>query len=188
MATIPLHRLFLAAPLTATEQQALAAFRRQHRHCERPGFRWLPAENLHLTVFFLDAVAATDTAALSTALHSVCTTTTPVSLTFAAFSAQPARQPRLLWAQYQPASRFTALTRAMGAVCQPFLRAPAAPHKTVIPHITLARIKPPTPVGELAQHSTLPDFTVTRLELWQSVTGPHSTRYSALAAFTLSAP
>lgn len=179
-------RLFLAAPLTAAEQQALAAFRRQHSHFERASFRWLPEQNLHVTVFFLGAVTVDNSNALISALHSVCADTAPVTLNFAAFSVQPRRLPRMLWAQYQPHPQFTALVNRTGSACQPFRQEPAGPLKhIVIPHITLARMKPGPRPYELMQSITLPDFTLDHLELWQSTNSPQGTQYSGLASFRL---
>lgn len=176
------QRLFLALPLDDPTREGIQLFREDNRHLQQPGFRWVAAENLHITVFFLGAVRVAEQATLGAALAPVFSAGTPLRLHFEAFTVQPRRRPRMIWGRYHTDPAFTALANAAAGACAPFLLEPPRHFPEPIPHITVARLKkpPPEPVGR-----ELPALAVSRVELWRSASGPRGVVYTALAGWNL---
>lgn len=176
-------RLFIALPLSSAVREGIQQFRSHHAHLEQPGFRWLPLENLHITLFFLGPVLAKDIEPLSAALKPLIAASAPLELVFERFSAQPARQPRMLWAQFQFDKPFAELAYGLAKICRPYLLTPDKSHHKPIPHVTIARAKSFAEKPILDNESALPNLTVRRAELWQSETGPKGSVYSSLTGF-----
>lgn len=176
------QRVFVALPLSEAVRQGIAQFRDLHPHLEQPGFRWLPLENLHITLFFLGSVRLQDIHPVCEQLRPLLAAGAPLELIFQKFSAQPPKQPRMLWAQFQPQARFIELATQVAGLCRPYLLNLRQAPKP-IPHITLARAKRFAGPPVLDNHVRLPDLIVQRAELWRSATGPRGSVYTSLAVF-----
>lgn len=178
------QRLFIAVPVPPDLQEIL----RQHCQSFFPGeaIRPLPAANLHLTVYFLGEVPATQRPTITQALQAVAATHAPFTLNLANLEPGPkASSPRLIWARCRPQPAFTEL---VAAVYRQLARRPPD-YADPIPHITLARFRKdqPRPVSlptvDLAeQHVTLPVLSVA---LWESALQSPHPAYRILAEFAL---
>jgi RNA 2',3'-cyclic 3'-phosphodiesterase len=190
----PSRRLFLALDLPAAARGLLAG-------CTEalPGARWVPAEQLHLTLRFLGKVEEAAVDGLRAVLAAVRAPPFELGLTGLglfppAVAGGRAAAPRVLWAGVSPAGPVQALKRAIDARLGPD---PEAAGRAFSPHVTLARFKAPhdqdlpTQLAEyLARRGGLGSdlFPVRAFRLYESRTLPGGPEYAALADFPLVAP
>jgi len=183
----PTRRLFLALPLDDATRQGIRTFRERNQHLEGPGFRWVAAANLHITVFFLGAVREGEREALQATLAPLLAAAAPLALAFEDFTVQPRRRPRMIWARYRLQPAFTALAGAVTGACEPFLLASGRRFPEPVPHITVARLKK-SPGEPVREGLALPELTAARVELWESAPGPRGVVYTALVGWRLGPP
>jgi RNA 2',3'-cyclic 3'-phosphodiesterase len=171
-------RLFVALPLPQPLRARLAGYARP-----LPGVRWLPADNLHLTVHFLGDVDEGALPPLAEALAGACRAQPAFELAFERIGPAPRRRPRMVWAWAGAEPRLAALAEAVAAAAAPC--APAArPPRTEHPHVTLARLRGGAPAG-LPDEPTEERVRVTACELVQSRLGPGGAAYTALVVLPL---
>jgi len=175
-------RLFIAIELPDRHNRDLELLR-----ADIPGSRWVPAEQLHLTLAFLGEVAEETAALLARELSRICAS--PFTLSFAGTGCFPNRhQPRVVW---------------VGIKAEPCLTARAYKvHETVLacgipqeerpfsPHLTLARLKLPgaretAAFLDLHRSVTMPPFPVTEFILFQSQLTRQGAVHLPLRRFTL---
>lgn len=179
------QRVFLALPLSKDIQHGIQRFRHQHTHLERSGFRWIPAENLHITLFFLGDILLRETGPVCDHIRAIMVESPSMELTFKTFSVQPRKNPRMIWAQFHAHDCFADLSSRLANACQPFLLKPQQKHKKPIPHVTIARIKGFTKELAVNNELELPKLSVRCAELWLSEFGAGRTTYTPLATFDL---
>jgi 2'-5' RNA ligase len=177
-------RLFLALDLP---EQGRAELRQLC--CGLPGARWLPPEQLHLTLRFL---GETDKAMFRTISHALAEIRCP------AFSIQlrgigffpPRKTPHTLWAGIDTSEELLLLRRKIASVSAAVGLAPE--QRKFTPHVTLARLRntPPDKIGGfLMQHSLLapPPFQVSAFRLYSSVLRRSGAEHYAEAEYPLTA-
>lgn len=151
-----------------------------------PGFRWVPPQNLHLTLQFLDSVDASRVEALAAALGRLSTRAFDTQLgTVGTFGG--ARRPRVLWLEVRNgadelrslASEVLQKTCTLGF---------ASEDRPFMPHLTLARSRDPrgTPYGELPEAPALAAWRVAEVVLFRSDLRPSGAVYTALHRLPLS--
>lgn len=178
-------RLFVAVALSEAHKAAIRAYQQVYRHKR---IRFVPEENLHLTLHFIGEADEQGLPQLQERLAWVAAEHPPFTLTFQETAPGPKlRFPRLIWTRFAEHPGFSALSTAL---CQA-LDAAAGAYGKFIPHITIARLKqdrgklPDLPV---VQNPGLPDLAVNSFALWQSrLQSPHPV-YSILADFPLTGP
>ena len=178
-------RLFLAIEMPAEVKEILSTLRRDIH-----GVRWVPPEQLHLTLLFLGELAPENLDRLCTTLATIAIA--PFSLTFDRTGCFPRpAAPRILWAGIIPhpvLSRLVLLVREAAADCGVIVD-----EKPFSPHITLARIKHPKPcpvtgfTGRPITDKKLP-VPVDRFILYQSTLTSQGAIHEAVRAFRLAAP
>lgn len=172
----------MAAPLPAALQEKLSA---QLQHFENPALRFLPPQNLHLTLYFIGNVPQQELSQIKQKLTRVAERHQPFTLQFERTEPGPKpRHPRLIWARFAPHSAFEALSWEL---TEELAEHPPAKQKS-IPHITLARFRkdtpPPKQLPAISSEKPL-ELPVQELALWESVLGsPHPT-YSVLERYPL---
>lgn len=175
-------RLFVATPLPAVLLQELQQHLQQFTH---PALRFLPPQNLHLTLYFIGNVPAEELPGIKDRVARVARQHQPFTLQFEQTEPGPKpRHPRLIWARFAPHASFEALSRQL---TEELAAQPPANHKA-IPHITLARFRkdsqPPRDLPVVTSEKPL-ELPVQEVGLWQSVLGsPHPT-YSVLERYPL---
>ncbi len=183
-------RLFVALDLAPSPRAALAAL------CAGiPAARWVPPEQLHVTLRFLGQVADDRVAGLQAALAGVGAAGFQVEVRgVGLFPPAPTRRKpaRVLWAGLDPTAPVAALKVAVDAALAPVVGPdPEAAERAFSPHVTLARFKdPPEPTALadfLARHRALASaaFAVAAFTLYQSRTSPAGSVYTALARYPL---
>jgi RNA 2',3'-cyclic 3'-phosphodiesterase len=175
-------RLFVAVPLPEALKAALRSYQQVYRH---KIIRFVPEDNLHLTLHFIGEVAEAAVPELQQKLTRVAAAHAPFTLTFQETAPGPKlRSPRLIWTRFEEHPDFSALSTTL---CQALEAAPGAYGK-FIPHITIARLRqergklPDLPV---LREKNIPDLAVHRFALWQSkLQSPHPV-YSIVAEYAL---
>ncbi|MCC6463999.1 MAG: RNA 2',3'-cyclic phosphodiesterase [Planctomycetes bacterium] len=151
-----------------------------------PGARWVPPEQLHLTLRFLGEQTDAQLAALQQALGRV--RVAPFELRLAGpgvFPPARSRKPaRVLWLGLQPCAPLTNLKAALDSVIpQP------DEERSFTPHLTLARFKaPPGPEpADFLRTVRVPDepWRVTEFRLYASELQPEGAVHRALASYAL---
>ena len=152
-------RLFVALPL---EKEFLKAFS-QYRDMmgrETPYLRWAHVADLHITALFIGDVANGAVQQVSEEVQNLCKISRPLSLLFdKIYYAPPDRPTSMVWAVFRKSVEFESFENNL------FERVSALARKDqslfpefrpqrgreLIPHITLARLKPNTNVTKLAR-------------------------------------
>lgn len=162
-------RLFIAIPMPVEVLDRAAAIR-----TPLPGARWVPPEQVHLTLHFLGEVDPPLLEEIAAAVEHPATPAFP--LTTGHLGAFPSlRQPRVLWLGLEESSPLRALHLELGlSLARIGLEGDT---RAFHPHLTLARLKgTPTPaVAELiARPPDAPPLTfqVDRVILYESILSP----------------
>lgn len=154
-----------------------------------PGARWVPAEQIHLTLAFLGEVEVAGVMLLDKELGRI--QLPAFSLCFSGTGCFPGRhRPRVLWIGVEPNQHLQTLAavvrEAVLACCIPQEERPFSPH------ITLARLKlPPSREFDsfLDQHQKqkLPPFMVREFTLFQSRLTPQGAVHIPIKNYPLAA-
>ncbi|MDE0027861.1 MAG: RNA 2',3'-cyclic phosphodiesterase [Deltaproteobacteria bacterium] len=161
----------------------------------RPGFeggsvRWVPEENLHLTLKFLGDIEETRVAAIGSALREALSDTEGFVATARGLGVFPdAARPRVLWIGLD-APALTALACGVDRALAPFGVAPSAtPFR---PHVTVGRWRHPAPrdprlrqaLARWRDHE-FGHVPVGEVTLFRSTLRPGGAIYSPLGIFPL---
>ena len=175
-------RLFIAVALPEDIKVALREFQ---LYFTGEGIRFIPEENLHLTLHFIGDTPPEQLPELINKLTMVSNRNAGFTLTFQETAPGPKlNYPRLIWTRFQEHPAFNQLATEL---CQVTEAAPGALGK-FIPHITLARFRKDLPKPQalpVIREANLPDLQVQSFALWQSeLRSPHPI-YSILKEFPL---
>jgi 2'-5' RNA ligase len=148
--------------------------------------KWVPAENLHLTLQFLGAVAEDRVAAIAGAVSAAAAGCPALVLAVEGAGAFPsARRPRVLWAGLSgDVARAAALVAGLGGRLAPLGFPPEA--RPWSAHVTLGRAREPRGAPGLApaleglpRDAPVP-WPVTHVALVRSLLSPAGPRYDAI--------
>ncbi len=147
-----------------------------------PGARWVPKENLHLTLVFLGRVDDERLAEISNAVADALQGHVDFSVRLGELGAFPSvKRARVAWAGLDdPTQGLAGLADSVGGTLEPlgFQREARA----FRPHVTLARLKTPARVEMSAKLEPI-SFRVDRISLYESRLGrPHAV-YFEVATF-----
>jgi RNA 2',3'-cyclic 3'-phosphodiesterase len=177
-------RLFIAIELPDDLKTALGRLR-----VDVPGARWVPTEQLHLTLAFLGEVEEKTAGELCERLARIHTP--QFHLCFAGTGCFPNRhRPRVLWAGLEPQPRLMHLAASVhGAVLACGIPQEDRPFS---PHVTLARFKVPAAREidaflSMPQKQKFPPFPVREVFLFQSRLTRHGAVHSPVRTFPLAA-
>lgn len=174
-------RLFVAATLPPALQEALQQQLQPYQH---PAIRFIPAQNLHLTLYFIGNVPAAQLASIKQTIRQAAQQHRPFILEMAQAGPGPKRKfPRLVWARFAPHEAFEKLSRNLAQAL-----APEPQQQKSIPHITLARFRKGDPAPRDLP-LVIPEeplrLAVEAIALWQSeLASPHPV-YTVLETYPL---
>ncbi|MEX2554986.1 MAG: RNA 2',3'-cyclic phosphodiesterase [Actinomycetota bacterium] len=175
-------RLFVAVDLPATVKDEL-----DHAVDDvRPSLaeaRWVPRDNLHLTVSFLGEVGDERVEGIVAAMQEALTATAPFVARLAGSGAFPsARRARVLWAGLEAAEdRLASVANACIRALEP-LGFPAESRPWTA-HVTVARLREPGEVSRALPLTLEPvAFPIEAVTLFRSRLGRPAPRYEAIAA------
>lgn len=149
--------------------------------------RWVPKEQLHVTLRFLGEIDATLAARVQEALREVSAPALTIRLKGLGTFGRP---PRVLWCGLEPAEAISNLASAIEEkVVQLGLQSADHPFT---PHLTLARFKHSPPVMvrrhlESNEAFETPLFSITELTLYQSELNQDGARHTPLEIYPLGA-
>lgn len=127
-------RLFIAIPLPQSLRQFFADYSKNY---QLPEIRWIPAENLHITVNFLGDTDIQLIPEITKQLKQITAQIKPFVLKFdKILFGPPHRTPSMVWAEYLNCPEYTELVKKIISITHGRFQ-----HKDTIPHITLARFK-----------------------------------------------
>lgn len=191
-------RLFVALEIPPDVREKLATLIQELRAVAagsarskmRP--RWVPAENLHLTLKFIGHVQEESVAGIRSELTQV-RSAAAVDLRFRGLGFFPnEKRPRVLWAGVEASSNLAALAGEIDARIEKF--GVARETREFSPHLTLARFDPPGISDELreAVQAHIPrEFGAAcgnEFYLFESKTRPSGAEYTRLATFVFARP
>lgn len=164
-------RLFIAAPIPQALKEYLLQQAAGYSH---EAIRPVPADNLHLTLYFIGNVPQEQLPNIQAICAHMAGQFAPFTLQLDAIEPGPKpRAPRLIWARFGSSEPFTQLSRSLTQALSPT----PPPLRPSIPHVTLARFRKdkPAPYGLeplLPESSyTLP---VAEIAIWHSeLASPH---------------
>src|SRR5690606_33693905 len=104
-------RLFIAAPLPDALKQYLTE---QAARYKSDAIRQVPTENLHLTLYFIGNVPASQLPAIQDIIAHMAQQFAPFDLHLEAIEPGPKpRSPRLIWARFKSHDAFAQLSRSL---------------------------------------------------------------------------
>lgn len=181
-------RLFTGFDLPAEVVRALEDLLDRLRPAAR--IKWSPPANLHITTRFIGEWPAERLPELRAALVGLPSyPPIPIHIRKLGFFPNP-HSPRIFWAGVEAAPDLAALAAETDRVLDPLGLKPEG--RPFNPHLTLARIKEPTPMQALRETvAALPSlefgsFSADRFYLYQSRPGPAGSIYTKLDEFPLS--
>lgn len=175
-------RLFVAAELPPT---LIAKLQEQQQHFKHDAIRFVPRQNLHLTLYFIGNVPLEELAGIKERIAAVAHRHQPFLLQYEQTEPGPKPTfPRLIWARFTTHPAFESLSLEL---TEALSQQPPKKQKP-IPHVTLARFrkdaKPPKHLPAIAPDEPL-ELPVQQIALWQSVLGSPHPGYSVLASYAL---
>jgi 2'-5' RNA ligase len=188
-------RTFIAVPLSKVVMQELDKLQRQlMRACPARAVRWVPAENVHLTMHFLGDILPERVGPIKEALTIVARDVPPFSFTAGQLGAFPnTNRPRVIWVGVSDTASWLALLHeAVNESMEQLGYKREA--RRFSPHLTLGRIQRRAAqedvrnVGKTltaTQVGTLGIVMVETLVFFQSVLRPGGAEYTPLATFKL---
>ncbi|WP_456385407.1 RNA 2',3'-cyclic phosphodiesterase [Desulfolithobacter sp.] len=177
-------RLFVAIDLPADITTGLGDI-----SCGLPGARWVPPDQLHLTLRFIGDVDGGVFADVREVLAGVRSQSFSLRIKGVGFF-PPRKRPRVIWAGIESSDELILLQKRVENTLVACGLAPEG--RKFSPHITLARLKN-TPLsritGFLAQHALLASrsFTVDRFLLYSSVLGRSGAKHYVEEEYLLQA-
>jgi 2'-5' RNA ligase len=180
-------RAFLAVELGAGARAAAAAAVRRLR--QRPGaegVRWVPEENLHVTLRFLGQVERAGLPGLAGAVREAAAPCAPFALALGPLRAFPSpRRPRVVALELLPEAPLAALAAAIEAAL--LARGVPPEARPFRAHLTLGRSRGPGLALDLAgaEGAAPARFDVREAVLFQSELRASGARYRALERFPL---
>lgn len=183
-------RLFVAVNLPPDVRERLWGAAAPLRARDLP-VRWVPADDLHLTVKFLGDVDAETAELIPVALETAVAGLKPFVLPLAGFGAFPALgRPNTLWVGCEPVPPLELLYHGVERELGALGFAPEG--RPFRPHLTLGRVKRHADrraFAELAEEQApideAFDALVTSLDLMESRLGPHGAQYALNHAVSL---
>jgi len=183
-------RLFFAVNLPADEQERLHHATARLRATDLP-VRWVPPQNLHVTLRFLGTVAEPVVAAVQDAGARAAEGLAPFDARLGGIGAFPnARRPRVIWVGVRDAEPLLRLHAALERALAPLGFAPE--DRAFQPHVTLGRVRDGARPGQLARFGELAAavddagrLPARSLDLMRSELGPGGARYERIGAASL---
>ncbi|MCF7812178.1 RNA 2',3'-cyclic phosphodiesterase [Candidatus Gracilibacteria bacterium] len=183
------QRLFLAIRVPEKLKKSFVRFQEKNTLLEKSArVRWTPAENFHVTLFFLGNVLPHHVPSLTQTLHNFFEDKSPFLIEFERFCIREPHDPRMIWARFQDNENFVQLSQKTFHTCRKYLENKIPPRHKQIPHVTVARMKKTKETAlSLEQTSVEKEkILIDHAELWLSEQRQEGAKYRPLAHFSFS--
>ncbi len=178
-------RTFIAVEIPAGVRERVTTLIDEQRKKALP-VKWVPFENLHITVKFLGEIDEEMKEKTAGVLQDVCQRHKRFSAGFSGIGCFPDhRRPRVVWIGIDTgAEHLSALAHDIEELLVPF---GFKKEKRFHPHLTIGRIKKPCRIdGILHTEFATEPFLAQRLTLFKSTLTPQGALYDSLGIFNLS--
>lgn len=172
-----MKRLFLAFELPRYFKEKLITDR-SFVHLSGP-VRWVPIENIHVTLFFIGNFHELLLDKLKDELNQVLIKHQVFELEFDKLVLMPKRRPYMIWAQFKPNHEFKELHQKIA------LYFSQKPNVEVKIHATIARFKGNADVVLTQNSSTDKIVQIKQLVLYESILKPSGAEYLPLQKYRL---
>ena len=168
-------RLFVAVDMPESVQERLGVIA-----CGLPGARWVPPEQLHLTLHFIGEVDGGMMRIIQKALDRISSPALQLCLRGVGVFPLRGKSPHTLWIGVEKTEGLLALHRQIGSAL--LAAGCELEQRKYAPHLTLARLKN-TPAKRLNEFIglhmplVLPAVPVNRFCLYSSVLGPNGAKH-----------
>ena len=180
-------RTFLGVPLRRPLKEAILTMQGQ-LDPQIPAVRWIPPENLHLTLHFFGDVDEETLERIRVSVLSVKHCQQPFTVEVKGLGAFPSRQrPRILWLGLEPKDQLIQLHKS----CQDQLRRAGVitELRSYFPHVTIGRLRQSKPALTVFARSDeqrlLGQLAVDRLVLYESRLHPGREEHIPLLTVSL---
>lgn len=175
-------RVFVGIPISYKLVQACSRLQQAFKGVRT--IRWMPEENLHITVLFIGEVEEVKIPELMQLFSEISSNTKPFELELGRYTYFPEAKPRMIWAQFKANESFVLLAaetrRALGHLCAD------KQEKEAIPHVTLARFKYlPAQSRKALLPSPPMQLKVDAVNLYESFLSSSGARYEVVESFSL---
>jgi 2'-5' RNA ligase len=180
-------RLFIACPLP--EGLLKQAEQVQLNNSEFQKIRWVPLENMHVTIFFLGQVLPSHLQSIVDKSAYIASSHQSFNLQFEEISLQKRkRNSGMIWIKFLPNENYVRLANALSEGLTEFMVTPPIKRPNdPIPHITLARWQGPFETEKIntgfGKDFSLP--LIDYCELWQTIGTQEGVRYTSLRRFEM---
>lgn len=178
----PAIRLFVAAALPEWFKDPLEGTYPPYQH---EAVRFVPRENLHLTLHFIGNISEARVPVLDEILQRLARQFPPFRLRLQEIAPGPSLgHPRLIWARFAPDQVFEDVSLALAKE----IGSSSNPHPHPVPHVTLARLRKEKPKPKdlpVEKNLEVPELEVNSFSLWQSHLGQPHPPYVVLKTYPL---
>jgi 2'-5' RNA ligase len=182
----PKQRLFVGIELPDAARAMIEDLGRPLRGID--GLRWVPPENLHLTLAFLGWVDADARDGIDERLAAAAVDAAPFTAVVGSLGRFPDRgKARVVWVGLEdPSGALAQLARLVGDALEDLFEPETRPFR---PHVTIARARRPVAIRmpDEAAPPTRTEVPVTALTLFRSHLGREHPRYEVLRRWGLGA-
>ena len=178
-------RTFIALELSSQLRESLGALIRDLKGPRGIKGRWVPPENIHLTLRFLGEIREDQVEAIGDLLEAVARDTMPFSMSLEGLGAFPSSfRPRVLWVGVKKG--LEVLEKIYNQLEEGLFKLGFPPNdKAFKPHLTLARFKNPDLEVRRRVHAACRDMVdrpwgemeVKAIVLYESILSPQGAKY-----------
>ena len=173
-------RVFVAFPLPLNWTESFMTISKMNSSLEK--FRWIPSENLHITLFFIGEIEEKDLEQIAKKLNIVFRDHQAIHLFFESIELRGKKNnPSMLWGKFRESESFISLAEKIYQSVKDLMTVEIV-HKDPVPHCTLARIKPRAENNLLKTEFILQstDLHVDAAELWKTIKYKEGVKYERL--------
>jgi 2'-5' RNA ligase len=175
------RRIFIAIPVPPEIPTYLEKLKEDNRSV--PGIKWVKFTNLHLTIYFIGNINASDFEGILNIVRLIINTHKTIVLDFENISFAPAKDQKMIWARFYKNISFTRLVDSIHTGLNSIIPENNFSYKEPIPHITLARfhrIKKNEKIY-IERPLELSQIEINACELMESIPSPEGIIYKNVA-------
>ena len=135
-------RLFVALPVDGKIRECATRLRKANEMSH--GLRWMPVDQLHITMLFLGECPVSQFSTISEQIEQISQSISPFRLEKGVFRAAPPEQEarkKMVWLQFSQNETLTRFHNALTSALQPQLDTSLQKVTAVKPHTTVARLR-----------------------------------------------